>query len=108
MGRTTLQRILGDAADDTAPVKHYGPVTVRVELHPHQVQPAHIVINSLDFRTDARNLGTGQKRPDFLSPEQRERIMDMLGEGFKYDQLAEIFGVGAPRIRQIKKEMQDD
>ncbi len=102
----TYKKLYG--RQDKEKIEHYGPTVICFDLHPEQVQPSHIVIDSLYFRTDERVFNcikTGSKN---ATPEQKQRARDMREWGLPCTVIGDIMGYDRRTIYGFCNEVKDE
>ena len=82
-------------------IKHYGKVTPRLDLHPHQIQPSHIVITSPWFDTSETYIGAGSRVRGWERERIRQRVLRMYDEGVLLENIAEGAGINVDSVIHI-------
>ena len=89
--------------DDMGEIIHYGHTEVCFDLHPKQVQPAHIVITSPYFRTDERKFGKyalpGRMNYDPLPEETQKIIFNLVKNKVSYAEIGRRLGITDGRVQ---------
>ena len=82
-------------------IKHYGTITPCFDLHPHQVQPSHIVITSPWFETKDCNFGKSPKPRAQDLERRRQRALRMEESGYTYTEIGVVLGIACSNARQM-------
>lgn len=86
---------------DRETIKHYGISTPCFDLHPHQIQPSHIVITSPWFNTREHNFGRSPKPREDQLVRRRERVLRLKAEGYTHTEIGVLMGIASSNVRQM-------
>ena len=101
----TERRTLGDAADDTAPVIHYGPTEIDFDINRGYVQPIWLCIDTDRWRKfGCREMKQIRGAMEFLGKERWDRCMKEYAMGINSGLLAQKYGVSQNQIARKARE----
>ena len=102
-----MKRIYGSELLNTDPVEHYGNVKPCFDLHPGQVQPAHIVVTSPEFDTREMHFGYGGRMRGMDRERIRQRIIELRDYGMMKKDIAEALEVSARHVGRVLAQVSD-
>jgi len=86
-------------------IKHYGHTDMRVDLHPNQVQPEHIVITSPYFRVDERDFGMAGGCGCRATESIRGHVVMLREGGLTFSAIADTMGISKSQAFKYCKGM---